>query len=403
MAILGARLMQRRGKNAPTSLIAGQAHAAAKVAPAHGVVEMIGLSKSYDGTSLVVDDVTLQIRQGEFFTLLGPSGCGKTTLLRLLAGLEQPDAGRIVIGGQAMEGIPANARPVNTVFQTYALFPHLSVAENIAFGLRMRRIPTPQRNARVAAMLEMMRLEPLAQRKPLQLSGGQRQRVALARALINEPEVLLLDEPLSALDAQLRQTLQLELLRMQRRLGMTFVFVTHDQQEALVMSDRLAVMHHGTIQQQGAVAELYERPCSGFVAGFLGLANMIAVEGVSQVAGVAGSGQLLRLETAIGALFTAMQPLPQAPCWAMVRPEKIRILPGDTQGPGGAQGQPSAVLHATVRENLYMGAMSQLQLDFGGATWTAQLMNETPGRARWRQGEVVTVVIAADCVVVLAQ
>lgn len=402
MAILGARLMQRRGKSEQTPLVAGHVHgaSAAQVVPTHGVVEMHGLSKSYDGTSLVVDDVTLQIRQGEFFTLLGPSGCGKTTLLRLLAGLEQPDAGRIVIGGMAMEGIPANARPVNTVFQSYALFPHLNVADNIAFGLRMRRMPAPQRSARVAAMLEMMRLEPLAQRKPLQLSGGQRQRVALARALVNEPQVLLLDEPLSALDAQLRQTLQLELLRMQRRLGMTFVFVTHDQQEALVMSDRLAVMHHGTIQQQGAVAEVYERPRSGFVAGFLGLANMIAIDAVSQVA---GSGQVLRLETAIGPLFTTMQPLPQAPCWAMVRPEKIRILPGDTPGPPGNQEQTSSVLRAAVRENLYMGAISQLQLDFGGVSWTAQLMNDAPGRARWRQGEAVTVVIEADCVVVLAQ
>jgi len=363
-------------------------------------VEMRNLSKSYDGATMVVNQINLRIEQGEFFTLLGPSGCGKTTLLRMLAGLEQPDSGNLFVGGVATERIPASRRSVNTVFQSYALFPHLSVADNIAFGLRMRRMPVDQRNAKVAAMLEMMRLESLAQRKPPQLSGGQRQRVALARALVNEPEVLLLDEPLSALDAQLRQTLQLELLRMQRRLGMTFVFVTHDQQEALVMSDRLAVMHQGAIQQLGAVEEVYERPRSRFVASFLGLSNMIAIDGLSSAGAPEG---MWHLETAIGSLLTTMPPPQQSPCWAMVRPEKIQLLPGDHPHQPKHVAQSMTMLRAVVQENLYMGATSQLQLDFGGVSWTVQLMNNAPGRAVWRLGEAVTVAIPASSVVVLPQ
>ena len=395
--------MQRQGEVEQPSRPVGRTRSGIDGMAVRGAVEMRNLSKSYDGATMVVDQINLRIEQGEFFTLLGPSGCGKTTLLRLLAGLEQPDSGNLFIGGVATECIPANRRPVNTVFQSYALFPHLSVADNIAFGLRMRRMPAATRNAKVAAMLEMMRLEPLAQRKPGELSGGQRQRVALARALVNEPEVLLLDEPLSALDAQLRQTLQLELLRMQRRLGMTFVFVTHDQQEALVMSDRLAVMHQGTIQQQGAVDEVYERPHNRFVASFLGLSNMVDVEGMAEMSGSQRSQRMTRLETAIGPLFTTM-PLPrQGRCWAMVRPEKIQLLPGDHPHPPENVPQTMAMLRAVVHENLYMGATSQLQLDFGSVSWTVQLMNNTPGRTVWRTGEAVTVAIEASSVVVLPQ
>lgn len=392
--------MQQQGEVEQSSRSASHARSAIDPVASRGVVEMRDLSKSYDGATMVVNQINLRIEQGEFFTLLGPSGCGKTTLLRMLAGLEQPDSGSLLIGGVAMERVPANRRSVNTVFQSYALFPQLSVADNIAFGLRMRRMPVAQCNAKVAAMLEMMRLEPLAQRKPPQLSGGQRQRVALARALVNEPQVLLLDEPLSALDAQLRQTLQLELLRMQRRLGMTFLFVTHDQQEALVMSDRLAVMHQGTIQQQGAVEEVYERPHNRFVAGFLGLSNMVDVEGVAELA---GAQQVTRLETAIGPLFTTMPPPRQGRCWAMVRPEKIQLLPGDSPHLPENVMQTTTMLRAVVQENLYMGAASQLQLDFGGVSWTVQLMNDAPGRAVWRPGETVAVAIEARSVVVLPQ
>ena len=392
--------MQQQGEVEQPPRAAGRVRSGLDIMAVRGVVEMQDLSKSYDGATMVVNQINLRIEQGEFFTLLGPSGCGKTTLLRLLAGLEQPDSGRLFIGGVATEHIPANRRSVNTVFQSYALFPHLSVADNIAFGLRMRRMPAAQRNAKVTAMLEMMRLESLAQRKPRELSGGQRQRVALARALINEPQVLLLDEPLSALDAQLRQALQLELLRMQRRLGMTFVFVTHDQQEALVMSDRLAVMHQGTIQQQGAVDEVYERPCKRFVASFLGLSNMVDVEGMAEMS---GSQRMTRLETAIGPLLTTMSPLRQGRCWAMVRPEKIQLLPGDHPHPPENVPQTMAMLRAVVQENLYMGATSQLQLDFGGVSWTAQLMNSAPGRTAWHPGEAVTVAVEASSVVVLPQ
>ena len=400
MASFGVGLMQQQGEVEQPHRTASHARFGIDPAVSHGVVEMQDLSKSYDGATMVVNQINLRIEQGEFFTLLGPSGCGKTTLLRLLAGLEQPDSGRLFIGGVATERVPANRRSVNTVFQSYALFPHLSVADNIAFGLRMRRMPAAQRHAKVAAMLEMMRLESLAQRKPGELSGGQRQRVALARALINEPQVLLLDEPLSALDAQLRQTLQLELLRMQRRLGMTFVFVTHDQQEALVMSDRLAVMHQGTIQQQGAVDEVYERPCNRFVASFLGLSNMVDVEGMAEIA---GSQRVTRLETAIGPLLTTMSPPRQGRCWAMVRPEKIQLLPGDHPHPPEHVPQTMAMLCAVVQENLYMGATSQLQLDFGDVSWTVQLMNSAPGRTAWRPGEAVTVAVEASNVVVLPQ
>jgi spermidine/putrescine transport system ATP-binding protein len=400
MAIFGAGLMQQQGEVEQPPRSADRSRSGLDIRALRGVVEMRNLSKSYDGATMVVNQINLRIEQGEFFTLLGPSGCGKTTLLRMLAGLEQPDSGNLFVGGVATERIPASRRSVNTVFQSYALFPHLSVADNIAFGLRMRRMPVDQRNAKVAAMLEMMRLESLAQRKPPQLSGGQRQRVALARALVNEPEVLLLDEPLSALDAQLRQTLQLELLRMQRRLGMTFVFVTHDQQEALVMSDRLAVMHQGAIQQLGAVEEVYERPRSRFVASFLGLSNMIAIDGLSSAGAPEG---MWHLETAIGSLLTTMPPPQQSPCWAMVRPEKIQLLPGDHPHQPKHVAQSMTMLRAVVQENLYMGATSQLQLDFGGVSWTVQLMNNAPGRAVWRLGEAVTVAIPASSVVVLPQ
>jgi putative spermidine/putrescine transport system ATP-binding protein len=241
-------------------------------------VRLDGLRKTY-GDVVAVDAVDLEIRAGEFFTLLGPSGSGKTTTLRLIAGFERPDAGRVELAGRDVSRQPPYARNVNTVFQDYALFPHMTVAENVAYGLRVKGAPRRERDARVEDVLRRMRLPGLGKRKPAQLSGGQRQRVALARALVNRPEVLLLDEPLGALDLKLRQEMQLFLKSLQRDLGITFVYVTHDQDEALTMSDRLAVFNHGRIEQLGSPAEVYERPQSAFVADFVGVSNVIERDG----------------------------------------------------------------------------------------------------------------------------
>ncbi len=237
-------------------------------------VRLIDLVKRY-GEVHAVDGVSLEIHRGEFFTLLGPSGSGKTTTLRLIAGFELPDAGSVELAGRQVEHLPPYARDVNTVFQDYALFPHMTVAENVAYGMRVRKVPKPERRRRAQESLELVRLAGLGERKPAQLSGGQRQRVALARAIVNGPRVLLLDEPLGALDLKLRQEMQLELKRIQQEVGITFVYVTHDQEEALTMSDRLAVFNAGRIEQVGAPAEVYEQPASEFIAGFVGVSNTL--------------------------------------------------------------------------------------------------------------------------------
>ena len=232
------------------------------------------VSKSF-GDLQAVDDVSVEVRGGEFFSLLGPSGCGKTTSLRLIAGFERPDAGRILIGDDDVTETPPHKRPVNTVFQSYALFPHLNVGDNVAFGLRFKDLPRQQRMGRVRRVLEHVQLDGFERRKPHQLSGGQQQRVALARALVLDPDVLLLDEPLGALDAKLRRELQVELKGLQREIGITFVYVTHDQEEALTMSDRMAVMSGGRIQQLGGPRDVYEHPATAFVADFLGVSNLM--------------------------------------------------------------------------------------------------------------------------------
>ena len=242
-------------------------------------IKLDGVSKTFDGRVVAVDDVTLDIAAGEFFSLLGPSGCGKTTSLRMIAGFERPDVGRVHVAGQDITDLPVHKRDMGMVFQSYALFPHRTVAENVAFGLRMREVPKSEIARRVKAALAQVALTGLEDRKPGQLSGGQQQRVALARALVVEPPVLLCDEPLGALDRKLRQQMQFELKELQKRLGVTLVFVTHDQEEALAMSDRIAVMNKGRVEQVGAPTEIYERPRTRFVADFIGEINILEEAG----------------------------------------------------------------------------------------------------------------------------
>jgi putative spermidine/putrescine transport system ATP-binding protein len=294
-------------------------------------VRLIGVRKTY-GDVVAVGGVDLDIAPGEFFTLLGPSGSGKTTTLRLIAGFERPDEGRIELHGRDVTGVPPYERDVNTVFQDYALFPHMTVAENVAYGLRVKGVGRRERRGRVEEILRIVRLPGLGDRKPVQLSGGQRQRVALARALVNSPRVLLLDEPLGALDLKLRQEMQVELRRIQREvsdIGMTFVYVTHDQEEALTMSDRLAVFNEGVIEQVGAPADVYERPATEFVAGFIGVSNVI---------------------TRNGRTFT-------------VRPEKITMLEtGDEPAHG------DSVEAGRITDVVYVGMFTRyvVELDSGG-------------------------------------
>jgi spermidine/putrescine transport system ATP-binding protein len=306
-------------------------------------LSVINIDKSFGDVKALVN-VTLDVHEGEFFTLLGPSGCGKTTLLRIIAGLELADNGQVILGGRDITALPATKRQVNTVFQSYALFPHLSIFENVAFGLRSRKFPQNDVQTRVGRRLEMLGLEEMAARFPHQLSGGQQQRVALARALVNEPEVLLLDEPMSALDARLRAQVQVELRRLQRKLGQTFILVTHDQSEALVVSDRIAVMSEGQIIQFGTPKEVYEQPQTRFVAEFLGAANLIP--------GRAANGGI---DTAIGFLK-----LNKMPGWKQgtvaIRPERIRIVDGAPAN-NGVQG--------TVTEAIYRGTNVDLWLEPG--------------------------------------
>src|SRR5262245_43470260 len=286
----------------------------------------------YFGDVAAVNGISLNVRQGEFLTLLGPSGCGKTTTLRMIGGFELPSAGEIMIEGEPMGDRPPYRRPVNTVFQNYALFPHMTVGQNVSYGLEMSGVPKPERQKRVSAALEMVRLPHVEKRKPAELSGGQQQRVALARALVNRPSVLLLDEPLGALDLKLRKAMQLELKQLNRDVGATFVYVTHDQEEALTMSDRIAVMNEGRILQLGTPGEIYERTRSRFVADFIGQTNFLDVDvdggdGKLVAAILPGSGSI-RARAADGVSATGRMTL-------AVRPEKISLLadvPGEIPG-----------------------------------------------------------------------
>ena len=287
-----------------------------------GAVQLRGLQKSY-GSVVAVDHVDIDVRAGEFLSLLGPSGCGKTTTLRMLAGFEQPDRGEIRISGQAVQGVPPHKRNVNTVFQAFALFPHMTVAENVAYGLRQKRVAKAETRQRVGEALEMVKMSAMAGRKPTQLSGGQQQRVALARALVNRPAVLLLDEPLGALDRKLREEMQVELKLLQTSLGTTFIFVTHDQEEALSMSDRIAVMLDGRVEQIDEPDVVYDSPASAFVAGFIGQSNFFS--GTAQDSGraVRTAGSVLRSARPPAALADGAAAL------AAVRPEDVRVTAGE--------------------------------------------------------------------------
>ena len=337
------------------------------------IVSIQNVSKHFGSQVIAVDDVTLDIAEGEFFALLGPSGCGKTTLLRMLAGFELPTHGRITIAGQEMEGIDPNRRPVNMVFQSYAVFPHMTVADNVAYGLKVTGVPKAESQKRVAEALALVKLEGFERRMPSQLSGGQRQRVALARALIKRPKVLLLDEPLSALDAKLREQMQLELVRLRNAVGITFIIVTHDQDEALSMANRIAVMDRGRVIQVASPAELYEFPNSRFVADFIGKINLLK----AQVAGME-NGRLLADAAGLGRVAVPFSGAARSEIGLAVRPEKIKLERAEP-----ADGR--LRIRGRVREIAYYGDESHVFIDDGsGLVITANVPND----ARTTQGPV---------------
>jgi spermidine/putrescine transport system ATP-binding protein len=366
-----------------------------------GSVALDSVTKRF-GDLTAVDAIDLEIREGEFFTMLGPSGCGKTTTLRMIAGFEELTSGKLTVDGADMAGIPPYRRPTNTVFQSYALFPHLSVKDNVAFGLKRKKVGRSEIDKRVAAELERVGLTAEANRRPSQLSGGQQQRVALARALVNLPKVLLLDEPLGALDLKLRKGLQVELKRIQKEVGITFVYVTHDQEEALTMSDRIAVMNWGRIEQIADPEEVYDRPSTSFVAGFIGVSNLMP--GVVKKTGAQGEVELdsgVKVNADVNGFAVGDR------CHAVVRPEKLSV-----NSAGG--NEPS--VEGLVESSLYLGTTTQLivqlpdevrmtvlvpnadeaerqQLPGGGATvklsWSPEHMHLVSGSSQNRQDETV--------------
>ena len=339
--------------------------------PAHPAdVRLERVTKRFDDV-VAVDGISLEIPRGSFFALLGPSGCGKTTTLRMIGGFEEPDEGAIFLGDRAMTGLPPYKRDVNTVFQSYALFPHLSVFENVAFGLRRRGVDRNQLQGRVREILKLVDLEGTGARKPRQLSGGQQQRVALARALVNNPQVLLLDEPLGALDLKLRKQMQLELKRIQNEMGITFVHVTHDQEEAMTMADAIAVMNRGRIEQLGPPEELYERPQTSFVARFLGASNLLP--------GTVHESDAVRLRS--GAVVRVGGSLPRqgSPVAVGIRPEKLRL---------GENSEPN-MLSGTVKELSYVGVATQYLVDTADGQLTIYVQNTEPGSRAIQPGTPV--------------
>jgi len=332
------------------------------MAEASVAIRLRGLTRRF-GDVVAVDGVDLDVIDGEFLTLLGPSGSGKTTVLRMIAGFERPDDGTIELGGVDVTSMPPFARDVNTVFQDYALFPHMSVQRNVEYGLKVKKVPSAERAARAKAALDAVRLGAYGDRAPSQLSGGQRQRVALARALVNRPKVLLLDEPLGALDLKLREQMQVELKEIQREVGITFVFVTHDQDEALTMSDRIAVFNEGSIAQLGTPTEVYEHPATSFVAGFVGTSNLLESAAAEAVLGRPGT-------------------------WS-VRPEKIRLVAAAEH-----IGEGQHAVRGTVREVVYVGMSTRfvVDLEVGGSLMAVQQNSEMSTDLGHLRGEPVQLV-----------
>jgi spermidine/putrescine transport system ATP-binding protein len=343
------------------------------------MIELRGLTKRY-GDALAADSVTLDIGAGEFFSLLGPSGCGKTTTLRMIAGFEEPTSGSVTLDGEDVTWVSPRRRKVNMVFQDYALFPHMTVAENVAFGPKLSKVSKGELRDRVARILASVRLEGYENRRPAQLSGGQRQRVALARALVNEPAALLLDEPLGALDLKLRKEMQLELKAIQQRTGTTFVYVTHDQEEALTMSDRIAVMNGGKVEQVDTARAVYDRPATEFVADFIGTSNLLSLRVDRREAGTVvmelGGGMSIVAPDPGGAARETVS--------ITVRPEKVCL--GTEPGPGWS------CLRGRVAQNVFLGSVTQLVIELQtGETLTVHELNDDEEAARLAPGSEVTV------------
>jgi putrescine transport system ATP-binding protein len=353
-----------------------QPGASGRPAPRPSLIRIEGLSKRF-GTVPALVDIGLDIAEGEFFSLLGASGCGKSTLLRMIAGLERPDSGRILVDGVDITGTPAYRRPVNIMFQSYALFPHMTVAENVAFGLKQDGLPREVVRERTGQALALVQMEPFAARRPNQLSGGQQQRVALGRALAKEPRILLLDEPLAALDRKLREQTRFELSNLQRRIGVTFIMVSHDQEEVMTVSSRIAVMDAGRIVQVGAPREIYDRPASRFVADFVGDANLFDAAFVRIEAGRA----IYHCDAAGGDLVTAAPQTPpraSQPATILVRPERI--------GLGLAPSAGASSLAGTLRETAYMGSQSVHRVELASGQLVRVSLANTGAEAHWELG-----------------
>src|SRR5580698_7505194 len=355
---------------------------------AGGRVELVSLTKRF--AEVAVDNIDLQIASGEFFSLLGPSGCGKTTTLRLIAGCEQPTAGQILLDGNDVSAVPPHRRNVNTVFQSYALFPFLTVFDNVAFGLKNKKLGSAELDKRVYDALELVSLRSFEKRRPGQLSGGQQQRVALARALVLQPSVLLLDEPLGALDAKLRRTLKVELKALQEQVGITFLYVTHDQEEALTMSDRLAVMRDGKIVQLGRPSDVYEEPADTYVADFLGASNLMPVQVVSRGPGA-------QCEVRLGdTVLTAAHGGQDAPdsAHAVIRPERVRIEEFGSAGPNRVP--------AMVERLVYLGSSTQVFLRLAAGSDVQVLLHNESGQQQLAHGTPVHAYFAPDALRVLS-
>jgi spermidine/putrescine transport system ATP-binding protein len=352
-----------------------------------GVVELVNLVKTF-GEVVAVDNVSLRIEDGEFFSLLGPSGCGKTTTLRLVAGFERPDSGAILIDGVDMASTPPHKRPVNTVFQSYALFPHLTVEENVGFGLKYQNLSKDAARGKIGRALELVHLSGMEKRKPTQLSGGQQQRVALARSLVLNPSVLLLDEPLGALDAKLRKALQIELKSIQEEIGITFIYVTHDQEEALTMSDRIAVMSSGKVEQLGAPAEVYETPGSSYIAEFLGVSNLMEVMVKSQTPDGMAVVQLGSHELVASTSY----PWP-GPAMVSIRPERIKVVSGNGPSPN--------TVKAVVDRTVYAGPVLNLLVHIEDLNEIQVTVPNEGHLATFKHGQEIDIQLPAEALQVL--